>query len=471
MKVSMISYFQIRSMKNSGKSERKISKETGHCRQTIAKYCDGDNYPGNRKTPERTSPIMTDDVIEFIEMCNGQDELEPNKKQHHTARHIYHRLVDELGFKGSESSVRRMVRIIRNKKKSAFIILQFEPGEAIQTDFGDVYITLKGEECSIVIYCARLCYSDKFVVIAYSHQNTESFLEGTIKTFHKIGGVPQRVIFDNAKVAVKSGSGKDAVPNDRFALVIAHYAFQADFCNARQGHEKGLVEGLVGLVKRTMFTPRPKVNSLEELNAYLEKKCEEYNNHHIPGKPDTVGAMFETEQSMLKKLPGCDVDIYPRISSIVHAYSVVIFQTNKYSVPVEYTCHHVGIKIYPEKIEVYEKGNIIACHNRLFGRYESSLKLIHYISLLTKKPRSCLNAAVIKQNLSHESYDELVKNYGNVEKMNEILCRESGLPREEWDRYIHPKKESQINDPISIDDVDLNKYDNLHSGGYEIEHI
>ena len=94
--------------------------------------------------------------------------------------------------------------------------------------------------------------------------------------FDHFGGVPNRLIFDNAKVAVREGFGKHAIATDGYAAFAAHYAFQTDFCNIASGNEKGLVENLVGYSRRNFMVPVPKAKSLEELNAKLIEYCLNY---------------------------------------------------------------------------------------------------------------------------------------------------------------------------------------------------
>lgn len=53
------------------------------------------------------------------------------------------------------------------------------------------------------------------------------------------------MIFDNARVAVKSGFGAHAAAQDDYSKLAAHYGFQPVFCNPASGNEKGLVENLV----------------------------------------------------------------------------------------------------------------------------------------------------------------------------------------------------------------------------------
>ena len=68
-----------------------------------------------------------------------------------------------------------------------------------------------------------------------------------------VGEVPRKLIFDNAKVAVKDGFGANSVATYKYKAMAAHYSFTPVFCNVAQGHEKGLVEGLVGFSRRNFF--------------------------------------------------------------------------------------------------------------------------------------------------------------------------------------------------------------------------
>ena len=55
------------------------------------------------------------------------------------------------------------------------------------------------------------------------------------RSFAALGGVARRGIYDNMKTAVdKVNKGKGRVVNQRFAVMCAHYLFDADFCLRRQ---------------------------------------------------------------------------------------------------------------------------------------------------------------------------------------------------------------------------------------------
>lgn len=452
--ISVNDYKQIRQRFLNGESQRSIAKAMGISRNTVKKYCAGENVPWERKTPERESTVLTEEVLAFITSCLAEDEAEGLKKQRHTARRIYDRLVEEQGFEGGESTIRRAVHDIRDKMPQAFIPLAFEPADALQVDWGEVTVYLNGEKTVVNLFCARLCYSCRPVVLAYRRQNEESFLDAFVTTFHILGGVTARVIFDNGKVAVKDGFGAHARMQDGYAALSAHYGFDAVFCNPAEGHEKGLVEGLVGWARRNICVPVPKVADIQELNQLLLTRCLQYETHKIRGKKASVGEMFREEQKFLHRLPPYIFETAKCMHARVNAFSTIRFKTNTYSVPIKYVGYEVSIKGYPETVEIYAKGERVAVHTRLVGKNQFSYHLEHYLPLLKLRPRAIFDAAPVKQNIPPEVLEELKME----RKQDTIINRLERFTAET------AQAEPVISDPVTVRSVDLHRYDALCIG-------
>ena len=449
----MNDYKQIRQRFLNGESQRSIARSLGISRNTVRKYCEGEKVPWERKTPEREASILTEDVISFIKLCLQEDEAEGLKKQKHTARRIYNRLVEEKGFTGGESTIRRAVHDLRGKTAPVFIPLQFDPADALQVDWGEATVYLDGEKTVVNLFCARLCYSCRPVVLAYRKQNEESFLDAFVNVFNILGGATSRVIFDNAKVAVKEGFGLHARMQDGYSALSAHYGFDAVFCNPAEGHEKGLVEGLVGWARRNICVPVPKVKDMETLNQLLLSRCLKYENHVIRGKAASVGEMFSEERQYLHKLPPYTFETAKCMNVRVNAFSTVRFKTNSYSVPVNYVGYEVSVKGYPEKIDVYFKGKLIASHLRLMGRNQFSYHLDHYLPLLKQRPRAIFDSAPVKQNIPAEVLADLrAQKCDNVISLLEHIASKS------------KETEPGIADPVIVKSVDLHQYDALRIG-------
>ncbi len=242
-----------------GLSQRQIAKQLGISRNTVRRYCQGQNVLWERKQPEQpVNCVLTPEVRAFIQKCLEDDQKNNCRKQKHTARRIYDRLREELNFQGGESTVRRLVHELKAKiPTQAFVPLEFAPGEAAQVDWGTAKVVMQGQKREVNLFCIRLCYRCAPFVIAYPSQRKEAFLEGHLEAFKFFGGVPRVLIYDNLKTAVKEGWGKIAREQDKFAAFRAHHAYQSRFCNPGEGHEKGLVENLVGYIRRNVLVPIP----------------------------------------------------------------------------------------------------------------------------------------------------------------------------------------------------------------------
>lgn len=460
--ITVKDYKEIRQMYLSGVSKRQIARQLQISRNTVDKYCKGCAVPWERKVPERETTVLTKEVVEFIRNCLSEDEQENLKKQRHTAKRIYDRLVSEKGFTGGETTVRRKVKEMKDTIPKVFIPLEFSPGEAMQIDWGEATVYILGKKLTVNLFCARLCSSCAPIVFAYRRQNEESFLEAFVRTFSFFGGVPEKVIFDNAKIAVKDGYGAHAKKQAGYTKLSAHYGFDALFCNPSEGHEKGLVEGLVGWARRNILVPVPRVDSLDELNSLLKRRCLEYLSHHITGKLASVGEMLENERAFLRALPVYEFETAKCSNVRVNTFSTVRFDTNDYSVPVSYCGCNVGVKGYAERVEIYYKGKMITSHERCFKRHTPTYKLEHYLPILERRGRAVFNAAPIRQNLPPRFLDWLKNHTANHKELMQLLwdCVDCGWENV-WKNNLYTSPEPKITDIVAVSPVNLDKYDLL----------
>lgn len=466
MITSMNVYGEIRRLQLDGKtSKREAAKLLGISRNTVAKYWEGGCLPDECKEHNRRSTVITDDVAAFIEECLEDDKREGIKKQQHTARRIYQRLVDEKGFDGSESSVRRAVHSMRAEREAidVYVPLAFPAGNAIQIDWGEAKIYIAGEKTTVNLFCARMCYSCAPFVVAYYRQNEESFLDAIVCTLKYFGGTPRRLIFDNARVAVKSGFGKHAAAQDDYATLSAHYGFEPVFCNPASGNEKGLVENLVGYIRRNVCVPLPHVHDLDELNSILREQCVKYLTHKIDSRPSKVGVMLEEDRSSLQQLPLSTPDISKKAFPVVGRYSTVLFETNRYSVPCKYRGKSVTVKAFPNTIQIWLDGEMIATHVRLYERKKESLSLDHYLPILAQKGRAICYAKPLQAAAPPEFIPWLMKQTLDAKQTVELLekCLSIGFTAVMSGDVLKTSSLAQIDDPVTVAPTDLVAYDKL----------
>lgn len=110
VKIEMDLYKDIRKSFLEGELIPFIARRLDISRQTVKKYCNGDTTPDVRKVYTRQPDTITNDVTIFILRCFEEDHTEKLKKQKHTAKRTYDRLVNEKEFNGAESTIRRAVK-------------------------------------------------------------------------------------------------------------------------------------------------------------------------------------------------------------------------------------------------------------------------------------------------------------------------------------------------------------------------
>ncbi|MCR4667227.1 MAG: helix-turn-helix domain-containing protein [Desulfovibrio sp.] len=108
-------YGKIRQYWLGGMSQRQIARQLGFSRNTVRKYCEGESVPWKRKAYVRAPTVLTEEVQSFIAHCLAEEKDGESTKQRKTARGIYDRLVEEKGFSGGESTIRKYVKELRER--------------------------------------------------------------------------------------------------------------------------------------------------------------------------------------------------------------------------------------------------------------------------------------------------------------------------------------------------------------------
>ena len=102
----------IRSMDAAGRSRSEIARMLHVSRNTVAKYADMEDMSPAAPMPRRRGRPALEGNEEWVAGVLEADLGAP-RKQRHTARRIYDRLVAERGYGGSYSTVQRFVRELR----------------------------------------------------------------------------------------------------------------------------------------------------------------------------------------------------------------------------------------------------------------------------------------------------------------------------------------------------------------------
>ena len=378
-----------------GKSIRRIAREQRHCRRTI-RAAIRDGSPSHYKISRpRIRPVLGP-YVDIIDEWLAGDRYSP-PKQHHTARRIYHRLVSEKGYRGGESTVRDYVRLRRPPPNEVFIPLSYNPGEDAQADFGEAVVVMKGHPLTVQVFVGQLCFSKIPFIVASPNQQQEALFEGHRKAFDFFGGVPRTIWYDRMSQAVKKAlPGHRPEEQEAFIAFRSHYLFESRFCNPREAHEKGLVENLVGYSRRNYMVPVPEVDSFEELNGLLRERCLAEAGRRLRGETETIGEMWEQERPELLELPAHPYPCCRTVPVRPNRFSMVTFQTNRYSVPADCGARSLLLRAFVDRVEITDGAGIAAVHERCYGREQDILDVFHYLPLLKKRPGAFDHARPLK---------------------------------------------------------------------------
>ena len=378
-----------------GKSIRQIAREQHHCRRTVRAAIRDASPTRYRLARPRFRPVLGP-FVAFIDDWLARDQFSP-PKQRHTARRIYYRLVGEHGYAGGESTVREYVHKHRARQSQVFIPLSYEPGEDAQADFGEAMVIMKGRPITVQVFVGRLCYSKIPFLVASPNQQQEALFEGHDKAFNFFGGVPRTVWYDRMSQAVKKAiPGRRPEEQEAFIAFRSHYLFDSRFCNPREAHEKGLVENLVGYARRNYMVPVPVVDSFRELNELLKQRCLAEAGRRLRGESGTIGELWEQERSNLLPLPAHPFPCCRTVPVRPNRFSMVTFQTNRYSVPVKYASKVLLLRAFVDRVEITDGARVMAAHERCYRREQDVLDVFHYLPLLKERPGAFDHARPLK---------------------------------------------------------------------------
>src|SRR5512138_1506167 len=368
-----------------GLSQRAACREYDIHWDTLRKILDHPEPPGYRRTAPRPKPKLDPFLPVNHQILEG-DRKAP-RKQRHTARRVFERLRDEYGYQGGLTVVKDAIRAWRRGRAEVFVPLAHRPGEA-QVDFGQAEVPLDGQTATVALFVMTLPYSDAIFVCAFPRECTEAFLEGHVRAFAFLGGVPRRISYDNSRIAVAKITGsRDRRVTGEFLRLKSHYLFEDHFCLVRRPNEKGHVETLVGYARRNFLVPVPVVHGgLEGLNARLEADCRADLQRRLRGKPATKAELLAEERMALLTLPGEEFVAARVEQPSADSLSLVRFDANDYSVPTQFAHRRVTALGTVDLVRIVVDDRVVASHRRSWGREGVFYEPVHYLALLERKP-------------------------------------------------------------------------------------
>lgn len=291
------------------------------------------------------------------------------RKQRHTARRIWQRLRDEHGVACSESTVRHYVHDLKAQRRGvaeSYLDLVWSPGEA-QADFGEADFAVVGARRRMSFFVLSFPFSNMGFAQVFPSENAECVCQALKQIFEYVGGVPTRIVFDNA-----TGVGRrvcDGVrTTETFAAFAAHYGFAFSFCNPYSGHEKGNVESKVRFVRSNLFVPIPRLCNVDSFNERLLGRCYSLSkSHYLKGEDERQ--LFVEDSVAMAGLPEAAFTVvrYAHCKADKQG-KVCVDGPHRYSTDPSLAGRRVIVGLGATTVAVYtESGELVCEHERQYG--------------------------------------------------------------------------------------------------------
>ena len=360
--ISKEGYMDIKAMVRNGMTVRAISRRLGLHRNTVKKHLMSDDFPQYRKSRRRESILepYTPMIRDYLE----EDD--------YRATWLLER-IRRAGYPGAYGIVRDYVRSIKQQKtRLAYVRFETEPGRQSQFDWADFQVVEpSGRLTTIFAFMLVLGFSRAAYVEFVERCTLESFLDGHIRAFRYLQGVPAESLYDNMKHVV---TGRDAAGKPIFNAEFLHFAHHYGFTTHRLPPVQPLDEGQGGASHRLPAgavlaglpfhhdPDRPTKTSCAGLTDTANRR----STAPIIGPSTSAG---QEEIPQLGALPATDYDTSLKVFRKVYRDCQISFNANRYVVPHRAVGRKVMLKVKNGLIRIYHDQDLLASYEEPQGKH------------------------------------------------------------------------------------------------------
>ena len=362
-----------------GWSHRRIAREVGCRRETVARYqrLGEENRPnliaGSVDLERRPNPIAGTEI--GLPTSGPDSTAHPHRdfialgvKRGLSAQRIWQDLVAERGYTGGYLTVQRYVRRIRRAHPEVADVMEHPPGEEAQIDFfRSPALVLDGEGkwrhpwvMRMTLSCSRHGYEE-----GIWRQQQVPFLRVQEHAFEAFNGVPKVVRLDNTRVGVVRACLYDPDVNEVYAAFARHWGFVALPSRPSHPQEQGVQERSGGYVKGNALKGR-RFESLEEHNQFLVHWNRTVAQRRIHGttRRQVLTHFLEVEKPALQPLPGARFEMFEVGTRTVHMDGFIEVGGAYYPAPLHLLRQEVRVRWNDRLVRVFHAGQEVRVHAR-----------------------------------------------------------------------------------------------------------
>jgi hypothetical protein len=226
----------------------------------------------------------------------------------------------------------------------------------------------------------------------------------------RLGGVPQKLVFDNDSSVVASGSGARARLHDEVTGLLGALRTKPVVLRPARPTSKGNVERTIGYAE-TSFLPLRYFASLDDLQGQHDAWASDVAyRRHIRRLGGRVAERFVVERGFLGPLPDPlpDTDLHLEARAGVDAFVRVLGVD--YSVPPAFVGRRIAVRVTSSTVSLASEGSEIATHQCSFVPVDVVLAPAHGRAIrLAREARDRLAAGDLElPEIDLACYDALV---------------------------------------------------------------
>jgi transposase len=355
---SAVEWAQVRAMAADGVGQREIARRMGINRRTVKRLAEASERPRYERAPAGSMLDPLEPVIRRVL------EEWPGIK----APRVAELLRDDYGYIGSVDLVRKRMAALRPREERPAQRTGYRPGQVVQVDWAEMPTrpTIAGRQRRVYALICALPFSGASTAHFSFEMTTEAFLEGHVRAFAWLGGVPRECVYDNLRSAVARRERDVVTWNPRFVQLRGHYAFHATACTPATPREKGSVEGAVRHHK-TGFWPARRFSSLAELDelyaAWRDRIA--LARRHATAR-HIVADRLAVEREALRPLPPIPFDAAGRRSSRVPLDGYLKHAGSFYRTPQALVHQRVELRFDRDWVWIEHRGETVARYARSY---------------------------------------------------------------------------------------------------------
>jgi transposase len=228
-----------------------------------------------------------------------------------------------------------------------------------------------GEAHEVELFVMVLGASNYTYAEATRTQKLRDFVGATIRGFEHFGGVPEVIVPDQLRSAVKGPDRYEPDINATYLEMAQHYGVTVMPARPRKPKDKAKVEAAVLIVQRWILARlrRRRFFSIDELNQAIWELLEELNDRPFQKLEGCRRSAFEKlDQPVLRALPPVRYEFADRRNDVgVNIDYHVEYERRYYSVDHHRIHQRVEVRATAAMVEIFHNNERIASHRRSYG--------------------------------------------------------------------------------------------------------